>query len=60
MPVCHFLPGIIQVASIAISLIYINVNDVGSLEGIVRDYSAKHGRPGFLCYFNTAVHYEEK
>lgn len=34
---CHFLPGIIQVASIDTTLIYISANDFGNLEGIVRD-----------------------
>lgn len=60
MLVHHFLSRIIQVALVDISLIYINANDFGSLEGIVRDYSVIYGRLGFLCYFNTAVHYEEK
>lgn len=60
MPVCHFPPGVIQVVPIDNNLISTNANGFGGLEGIVRDYSVMHGRPGFLCYFNTAVHYEEK
>lgn len=60
MPVCHFPPGVIQVVSIDSNLISTNANGFGGLEGIMRDYSVINGRPGFLCYFNTAAHYEEK
>lgn len=56
MPVCHFLPGVIQVVSIDSNLISTNANGFGGLEGTVRDYSVMHGRSDFPCYFNTAVH----
>lgn len=55
-----FSSCLIQEVSIDSNLISTNANRFGGLEGIVRDYSVMHGRPGFLCYFNTAVHYEEK
>lgn len=60
MPVCHLPPGIIQVVSIDTNQIPTNANGFGGLEGIVRDYSVMHGRPGFLCYSNTAACYAEK
>lgn len=46
---CHFLPGIIQVASIDTTLIYISANDFGNLEGIVGDCSqCMGGRASFV------------
>lgn len=46
---CHFLPEIIQVASIDTTLIYISANDFGNLEGIVGDCSqCMGGRASFV------------
>lgn len=60
MPVCYFPPGINQIVSIDTNLTSTNANGFSGLEGIVTDYSIIHVRPGFLCYYNTAVHCEEK